>query len=174
MNQNLTQNRSQAFVEYIIDKIQYDKSFAASLRRADNPATEYQCWDLLAKFNIPLDEPTQRLPFVTIAAAIAKEKIITNGSTEIGRALATCYDDGYESEQAKIKMRRLFACSSTKEVCRILRPLFSLISSKSMVNLDYVKLLDDLLRFNSGYQLSIKSRWAQSFYGREFNEEEKG
>ncbi len=33
-------SRSQAFVEYIIDRIAKNKGVAAALKRADNPATE--------------------------------------------------------------------------------------------------------------------------------------
>ena len=43
-------NRSTAFVDYLCQRCPKDKGFAARLRRADNPATEYQCWDTLAAF----------------------------------------------------------------------------------------------------------------------------
>ncbi len=154
-------SRSLAFVDYILDRMQQDNGVAAALRRADNPSTEYQSWDTLAAFNIDLDKPWQRLPFATIAAAMAKAKAEHNGAIGIGQAIARCYDDGKDSDQAKVKLRRLLACESVEEACRILRPLFSLINSKGNVSLDYAKLLDDLLYWNNQ---TTKSRWAQDFY----------
>ncbi len=156
-------SKSQAFVEYIIDRIAKNKGFAAALKRADNPATEYQSWEYLAAFNIDLEKPWERLPFATVAAAIAKEKSAHNGNEGIGRAIAKCYDDGNQSDQAKAKLRRLLACDSVEEACRILRPLFSLIASRGNSSLNYARLLEQLLKFHWESE-RIKSQWAQEFY----------
>jgi len=153
-------SRGLNFVNFIIQRME-DNGTAAALRRADNPNTEYQSWETLAAFNVELDKPWQRLPFATVACAMAKAKTEKNGSIGIGQAIARCYEDGRESEQAKAKMRRLLACDSVDEACRILRPLFSLINSKGNSTLDYAKLLDDLLYWNNQ---TTKSRWAQDFY----------
>ncbi len=155
--------RSLAFVQFVIALIAKNKGVAATLKRADNPATEYQSWEYLAAFNIDLEKPWERLPFATIAAAIAKEKSAHNGSEGIGRAIAKCYDDGKESDQAKAKLRRLLACDSVEEACRILRPLFSLIASRGNSSIDYARLLDQLLKFHWESE-RIKSQWAQEFY----------
>lgn len=155
--------RSLAFVQFVIALIAKNKGVAATLKRADNPATEYQSWEYLAAFNIDLEKPWERLPFATIAAAIAKEKSAHNGSEGIGRAIAKCYDDGKESDQAKAKLRRLLACDSVDEACRILRPLFSLIASRGNSSIDYARLLDQLLKFHWESE-RIKSQWAQEFY----------
>ncbi len=156
-------SRSQAFVEYIIDRIAKNKGVASALKRADNPATEYQSWEYLAAFNVDLEKPWERLPFATVAAAIAKEKSAHNGNEGIGRAIAKCYDDGNQSDQAKAKLRRLLACDSVEEACRILRPLFSLITSRGNSSLDYALLLEQLLKFYWESE-RIKSQWAQEFY----------
>lgn len=156
------ESRGQAFTRFIIDRMQ-DNGIASALRRADNPNTEYQSWDTLAAFNIDLDKPWQRLPFASIACAIAKAKVEQNGDVKIGQAIARCYDDGKDSDQAKAKLRRLLSCDSVEEACRILRPLFSLINAKGNSHLNYAKLLDDLLWFNANSQ-RIKSEWAQDFY----------
>lgn len=164
------ETRGLAFTRFIIDRIQ-ENGVAAALRRADNPNTEYQSWDTLAAFHIDLDKPWQRLPFATIACAIAKAKAEKNGATGIGQAIARCYDDGKDSDQAKTKLRRLLACESVDEACRILRPLFSLINSKGNSQLNYAQLLDDLLWFNVNSQ-QIKSAWAQNFYRYQSTEKE--
>jgi len=153
-------SRGHSFVDFIIKRME-DNGIAAALRRADNPNTEYQSWDTLAAFNIELDKPWQRLPFATVACAMAKAKAEKNGSIGIGQAIARCYVDGKESDQAKAKLRRLLACDSVEEACRILRPLFSLINSKGNIALNYANLLDDLLYWNNQ---TTKSRWAQDFY----------
>jgi CRISPR system Cascade subunit CasB len=161
MSDTLTKKtRGQAFTRFIIDRMQ-DNGIAAALRRADNPNTEYQSWDTLAAFHVELDKPWERLPFATIAAAMAKAKAEKNGDIKIGQAIARCYAEGKDSDQAKAKLRRLLACDSVKETCRILRPLFSLINARGNISLDYASLLNDLLYWNNQ---ATKSRWAQDFY----------
>ncbi len=159
--------KSLSFVDYIINRCQSSNGLRAALKRADNPATEYQSWEVLAGFQIDLEYENQRLPYATIAAAISRAKVEKNGSAKIGSAIARCYADGNVSDQAKAKLRRLLACDSVPEVCRILRPLLSLIESKALLPLDYASLLDDLLWFGrEESQLRIKARWAQDFYGK--------
>lgn len=160
-----TPDKASAFVRSIATRCQQDKGLAAALRRADNPATEYQSWEVLAGFQVELDKPWRRLPYAAIAAAIAKAKIEQNGSAGIGRAISSCYEEGNASAQAKAKLRRLLSSASVEEACRILRPLFSLIESKSNLQLDFAKLLKQLLAFHWKDQ-QIKSQWAQDFYGR--------
>ena len=92
--------RTQKFVDYIIQQVQDNKGKAAALRRADNPNTEYQSWEVLAGFGVQLDSENQRLPFATIAADIARVKPLTNGNIIIGQAIARCYEDGNQSDQA--------------------------------------------------------------------------
>lgn len=46
MSEKIEKNKlAQNFVEFIIKISNADKGVAATLRRADNPATEYQCWE---------------------------------------------------------------------------------------------------------------------------------
>ncbi|MBN6741228.1 type I-E CRISPR-associated protein Cse2/CasB [Acidithiobacillus sp. MC6.1] len=166
-SQAMPRSKSQSFVDYIVKRCQADNGVRAALKRADNPATEYQSWEVLAGFKVDLEYENQRLPYATIAAAIARSKIEKNGATNIGAAIPKCYEDGNASDQAKAKLRRLLACDNVPEACRILRPLFSLIEAKGGVTLDYVRLLDDLLWFgHDDSQLRIKARWAQAFYGK--------
>jgi CRISPR system Cascade subunit CasB len=160
------------FVRSIINRIKNDKACCATLRRADNQSTEYQSWEYLAIFGIDLSKPLVRLPYATIAAAIAKAKPAKNGSDGIGRAIAHCYPDGNKSDQAKAKLRRLLACDTLEEICRILRPLFSLIEAKSSIGLNFSRLLRELLKFQWKEQ-EVKSNWAQDFYGHQAEESEE-
>lgn len=155
------ENREQRFVDAVIERCEKDKGIAARLRRADNPATEYQSWELLGWFGVDIEKDYERLPFVTVAAAIAKAKAERNGTLTLGRAIAACYKDGSNDDQAKARVRRLLACSDLSEVCRILRPLLTLIDSRVGQPLDYVRLLQQLRFFNH----RSKTQWAQEFYG---------
>lgn len=168
--------REDTFVAAVIDHCQRDKGLAAHLRRADNPATEYQSWDFLAGYRINLEYPAERLPFATVAAAIAKAKPTSNGNLGLGRAIAFAYKDdhGNQSDQAKARLRRLLACDELTELCRILRPLLTLIDSRVNQPLDYARVLRQLHQFgiaahkgDSQWQQNIKAQWAQEFYGQQ-------
>ena len=157
-------SREERFVAGVLKRCAVDKGMAARLRRADNPGTEYQSWELLAAYGVDLASERERLPFVCVAAAIAKGKAQHNGPLGLGHAIAACYD-GAASGQAKARLRRLLACEDLAELCRILRPLFSLIDSKSGQGLDYVRLLSQLRRFPFTAQ-QVRAQWAQEFYGK--------
>lgn len=155
-------DRAEAFVEYTIEKLKTDSAFGAALRRANNPATEYQAWEYLAPW-CDLDKSWDRTPFATIAAALARAKPKKDGVMGIGRVLAACYDDGKDASPAKARLRRLLACRSKEEACRILRPILSLVLSKGKGSaLSYSTLLNDLLYFGERQ----RSKWATDFYGR--------
>ena len=158
-------SRGEGFVAFILNRCQRDKGEAARLRRADNPATEYQSWETLAAFGIDLEKPWERLPFACIAASLARGKMEQDGSHGIGQALAGCYEDGNQSDQARARLRRLLACDSVEEACRILRSLLSLTASRGRYPLNHARLLNDLLRFHWRSQ-EIKAHWAQDFYRR--------
>lgn|SRR5690554_3083590 len=163
--------REASFVARVIKRCGEDKGLAARLRRADNPATEYQSWEFLADCGIKLDYAAERLPFATVAAYIAKAKLQANGSQSLGRAIAACFEDGSQSDQAKARLRRLLACDEPGELCRILRPLLTLIDSRGQT-LDCTCLLKQLRQFASAahkgddlWLQNIKAQWAQEFYG---------
>lgn len=165
----VSSSREEHFVQSVLHGMTQSKGFTARLRRADNPGTEYQSWDFLAKHEVNLEYEDQRLPFVTIAAALAKAKATANGQVTLGRAIAACYDKGNDSEHAKqasSRLRRLLACEELPELCRILRPLLALIASKSASSsLDFVRLLRQLRRFPFDPQ-AVRAQWAQEFYGK--------
>jgi CRISPR system Cascade subunit CasB len=161
--------RDQRFVEAILQCCSNNKGLAARLRRADNPATEYQSWEVLGALGVDLEKDYQRLPYVTVAAARAKSKAACNGKHTLGRAIAASYEDGRDSSQAKMRLRRLLACDELTEACRILRPILTLIDSKTGQSLDFVRLLRQLRNFPFDAQ-SIKAQWAQEFYGQAYGE----
>lgn len=161
--------RGEQFADYVIKRINgknndlgKDNAFGAALRRADNPATEYQAWEYLISFGCDIEKPWERLPFCIIGAALARVKPQKDGHFGIGKSIASCYEDGNKAEPAKAKLRRLLACDSIEEVCSVLRPILSLIQSKG-VPICYGRLLDELLYFGDGSKKKIL--WASDFYG---------
>lgn len=163
-------NRQVSDVKRFIDRCKEDNAFLAAFKRADNPATEYQCWEYLAWLGIDLEKSRLRLPYVTVLSAAARAKPDKDGYLDIGSAIARCYDDGNANDQAKAKLRRLLACNSLEEICSVIRPLFSLISSKG-VPVFYGNVLNDLVWFDND-PLRTKTRWAQGFFGKPRSDEE--
>lgn len=153
-------DRAEAFISTVLSRCGKDKGFAARLKRADNPATEAQSWGMLAQFQVNLENDRERLPFALIGAAAARAQISSDGQAGLGIALRGCFED---MEQAAPRLRRLLACDSTEELCRVLRPLLQLLAQRGRP-LCYSRLLRDLLWFSNGGQ-RVKLRWAQEFYG---------
>jgi CRISPR system Cascade subunit CasB len=166
------ETREERYVKAIIERIKTDSAMAAALKRADNPATEYQCWEYLAEFKIDLEKPWERIPYTTVSAAIARAKPSQDGFYSFGAALASCYDDsavqGHDSDQARAKLRRLLSCDTIEEVCAILRPLLRLIASREK-KVAYGQLLNQLVWFENDPQ-RIRIRWTEEFFS---NVEEK-
>ncbi len=160
------ETREERYVKAIIERMKTDSAMAAALKRADNPATEYQCWEYLADFKIDLEKPWERIPYTTVSAAVARVKPAQDGFYSFGAALASCYDDGTtrgrDNDQARSKLRRLLACDTIEEVCAILRPLLSLIASREK-KLAYGRLLNQLVWFENNPQ-KIRIRWAEEFF----------
>ncbi len=158
-------SRAEQFIGYVIERINKDNGFAAKLKRADNPATEYQSWELLAGFGVDLEKEWVRLPYCIVGAALARAKPTSDGKLALGAAIAACFDDGNQSDQAKARLRRLLACSGSTEVCQILRPLLSLMASRGVAP-NFSQLLDQLLWYSGDNQDRIRARWANEFYRR--------
>lgn len=156
-------SRSARFVAHVLARGNEDTGFAARLRRADNPSTEYQSWEILARFGIDLQRERERLPFALIGAALCKAKPEIDGNAGLGGALASCYL-GDSDNPGEARLRRLLACSSLREACQTLRPILTLIAGKATQKLCYGRLLDNLLYFDSAHNRDIKLRWAKDFY----------
>lgn len=160
---NEKETKEERYVKSVIERIKTDTAMAAALKRADNPATEYQAWEYLADFRIDLENPQERIPYITISAAIARVKPDQDGYYSLGTAIASCYEEGKDSDQARSKLRRLLVCDTIEEVCTILRPLLGLIASRGK-NVAYGRLLNQLVWFAHNPQ-KIKIKWAQEFFG---------
>lgn len=161
-----------AFIDYVFSRCEADKGMAARLKRADNPSTEYQSWELLGSFGVALEFKNVRLPYVTIAAAIAKSEAKANGALTLGVAIAQCFEEGAQSKQASVRLRRLLACSDTTELCQVLRPLISLIESRVEAPLNFERLLRQLTSFWHDPQ-KVKATWAQEFYRQLYDEKKQ-
>jgi CRISPR system Cascade subunit CasB len=163
-------SRAKAFVEYVLQRLkEEDSAFRSALRRADNPAMEYQSWEYLNRW-CDLEKSWEWKPFALIGAALAKSMPQKDGDVGIGKAIAHCYDsegkhNGAEEDAAKAKLRRLLACKTVKEACEVLRPLLALINSRG-VALNHEALLDNLLHDAGYFNDRIKPRWAKDFYYR--------
>jgi CRISPR system Cascade subunit CasB len=158
-------SRAARFVGYVIERTNKDNGFTARLKRADNPATEYQSWELLAQFGVDLEKERERLPYCVVGAALARAKPASDGKLALGASIAACFEDGNQSDQAKARLRRLLACTSTTEVCRILRPLLTLMASRGVMP-NFSQVLDQLLWYSGDNQERIRARWANEFYRR--------
>lgn len=172
--ENKAGSKEEAFVQTVIKRLKGpDTAFGAVLRRADNPDTEYQSWEFLCEGRnkgqwCDITKSRERKAYALIGAALARAKPDKDGNLGIGRAIARCYSDsGSLSDQdhsaAKAKFRRLLACNTTEEACRILRPLLSLINSRGIA-LNYSGLLRDLLFSRESFNEYVKPRWARDFY----------
>jgi CRISPR system Cascade subunit CasB len=153
-------SKGNAFAAFVLTRLAQDTAFGAALRRADNPATEYQSWEYLAAW-CDLDDTPRRTCFATVAAGLARAKVSTDGSSSVGSVITRCYKDGNQDDSAKRRLRRLLACDSSTEACLWLRPLLRLAESRG-VHVNFGRLLDDLLYFGP----KVKERWAMDFYGK--------
>lgn len=154
--------QKETLVQRVFARLKSDSAFRAALKRADNPATEYQSWEYLADYGVHLDRDWERLTCATVFAAIAKSGRERDGSLGLGAALCAAYESKMESDPARSKLRRIIACADVPELCSVLRPVLQFIAGKN-VAVSYQSLLDDLRYFGDGEK--VKSKWAQQFYG---------
>ena len=114
---------SKAFVGFVLERASAapkikDTGFVARMKRADNPDLEYQVWNILLKFNVDIEFAARRLPFCLIGAALCRRQPEKDGIFGLGASLRSCFGD--DEDQGSIRLRRLLACQTTEEVCRIL------------------------------------------------------
>lgn len=171
MPKPLTQ--AERFVNYVIKQIPNDKGFTARLKRADNPACEFYSWELLAAFKIDLENPWERLPYCTIAAALARAKPSADGTLSLGLALAACFPKGNQAESARARLRRLLSSNSVEDLCAILRSSLALMSSREITPA-YGKLLNQILWYRGTSREQVRAQWAMSFFSHSAEVESQG
>ena len=158
------QSRAKRFVAWALTRAQGDSGFAARLRRADNPDTEYAALGLLCGFGVRVENDAERLAFATVGAALCRQKRHSDGENSLGKALRRCMTASGDNDDSP-RFRRLLACDSVEELCRVLRPLLSLVASRDG-KLCHASLLEDILRFaHDEGRHRVRLRWAQDFYG---------
>lgn len=158
------------YVRYLQERIgnAKNKGFAAKLKRADNEATEYQSWEILADW-VDLSSEVHRKAYQLIGASIARTGRTQDDITSLGKALNRLFfKDGnsgeIEKSPASARLRRVLACRDVLELIDVLRPILRLLDSKE-ISYSYARLLDEIIRFNHDSSRDvIRSRWAQDFF----------
>jgi CRISPR system Cascade subunit CasB len=163
---------SENFIEHILSGLGVNRRMGACLRRADNPATEYQSWEYLAPLGLfPPDASLARIRrrvFTLIAAALARAKPAQDGVYGLGKSLRGVYAES-DSKQAIARLRRLLACSSLEETCDVLRPTLRLIADKSRYPISYAGLMTDLLY----YEERVREQWAREFFATDLDDKKE-
>lgn len=157
------EQQARRFVTAILERCREDKGFAACLRRADNPDTEHYAYGVLAGFGIDLENDEERRPCAVIAASLSRSRRDQDGDLGLGEALRDCVKN---EEQGESRLRRMLACRTTEELCRMLRPLLTFIDARD-APLCHARLLVQMLNFHrEKARRMARLRWAQEYYGR--------
>lgn len=163
MNNNLTDS----FVDEVFKICSEDKAARARLRRADNPAFEWQALPVVYTFiKDGIDDGGKRHAYLTVAAAIARSDMKANGSIGLGEAFRLIEEEKKNAEKPKTfppRLSRLMSCDSLEELVMVIRPILSLVLSK-LGNLDFKRLLRDLLDFRYRKD-SVLVGWAKDYMG---------
>ena len=162
--------KSRKFVDFVISGIHGEnKAFRSKFAQADNSATEYRCWDILAKW-VDLEKHRTRRAFAVVGASLARARPSVNGTLGLGTALYSILRDSTTNDSNEIvnspRLRRVLACRDSQELISVLRATLKLIESKGLI-LDYARLLDEIVWFDAEQSRErTTARWAQEFYGR--------
>lgn len=175
--QDENKGKNAELIQHFLKRCSMDTAFCAAFKKADNPNTEFYSWEYLSQFGVDLSKSWERLPMVTVFSATARSKQQHDGHLSIGTAIARCYDsspgkhDGNKSDPAKVRMRRVLACSTVEELCMVIHPLLRLMQSRG-VTVSYAKLLTDLRLFYYNAD-RVRTTWAQDFYSNQYKMEDK-
>ncbi len=162
--------KSTSFVDYVINTIskENNKGFSAKLKKAENETTEYQSWEILARW-VDLEYEKNRRAYALIGASLARAKPKKDGESSLGGALFTLFNQGgssndIESSPAALRLRRLLACRDALELIDVLRQVMRLLESKD-IGFSRAQLLDDILWFDTEQSRErSRTRWANDFY----------
>lgn len=158
--------RAERFVDQLVLR-SADKGLMAKFKKADTLESEHECWGYLVGFGVDLEKPWERIPYSMIGAAVARADLEKDGCYGLGQSLADCFEnikvDGVMTNSGEGRLKSLLACSSTEDVCQVLRPLLRFINGKTSKPLCHGRLLHDLVYFEKSED-RIKRRWAMEFY----------
>ena len=155
------QNKSEAFVSYVIRKVASDTAARAAFARGDNPDTAYLAWEYLVSW-CDIADLKQCKAYALIAAAIAREQISSNGKMNVGECLrAVVTEPGdLENSPEKARLMRLLACDTGLELVELLRSIIRYLQGKEGVRLNYAQTLDDILWWCE----KRKVNWSKAFF----------
>lgn len=156
---------SEAFVSYITQKLEWDRAFAAKLRRADNPNLEHYAWEIIMPWCHSTDDSHRKI-LGLVAASMARCRTVSDGGVQLGTAIARV--DKFNDNGHSVRLKKLLSCHDSIELCYHLRPLIRLIEANK-IRLNYEKLLDQLLFFDA-YPDRQKTKWARDCYRSRFSE----
>ncbi len=157
------------FVEFVFRQKKEDKGFRADFRHAQSPAQASRAWPYIVPF-ADIQREIVRTAYVLIGASICWEDAEFNGKCGIGTALRKAWSDQERdlddpASPAVVRLRKLVASTDALGLCLQLRPLLSLIRSKGIHDLDYARLLKDILYFDRDPD-AVKARWISEFYAK--------
>lgn len=155
------------FVGEAVSRSSRDSAYRAAMQRADNPDTAALSWEYLARW-CDISNDHERLPFALVGAAIAREKPESNGSKNLGEVFRACCKNEDDTEREQRRFRRLLSCDSNIELCEVLRSTLKYLQGKQPGQIDYIRLLQDILYFGD----RVKLRWASGFYGQKAKNDE--
>jgi CRISPR type I-E-associated protein CasB/Cse2 len=168
----MASEKTSAFVTWILSKTgtNADKGFLAKLKKAESEATEYQAWEILARW-IDLEKPWERRAYGIIGASLARLKTGTDGSLGIGEALKALFikrggSGEIDSSAEAVRLRRLLSCKDQEEAVEVIRPLLRYLVGQE-IHVSHTKLLDELLWFDvDASREKTRLRWAKDFYSK--------
>lgn len=173
----MAREKTSAFVAWVLSKTgtTADKGFLAKLKKAESEATEYQAWEVLARW-IDLEKPWERRAYGLIGASLARLKSVKDGSLGIGEALKALFakrggDGEIEGSAEASRLRRLLSCKDQEEAVEVIRPLLRYLVGQE-IPISHMQLLDELLWFdNEISREKTRLRWAKNFYSKKEIEE---
>lgn len=154
------------FAEIYAKAQQKDRAFLAKMRLADNPKLGDRVFSVLARHGISLN-PCIRLPYMILGASAARMGAIAEGKLSLGKALRKAFKNKeLDDPNLQIRLRRLVACDSSAELCRILPATLRLVESRLEVGdyLNYEKIFKLIALFDINLT-HARSVLVQEFYG---------
>ncbi|MFA6845442.1 MAG: type I-E CRISPR-associated protein Cse2/CasB [Sphaerochaetaceae bacterium] len=155
--------KSIAYINYLLG-IENNSHISAAIRKGERPTTEMYSYQFLSQW-CDITKPWEFRPYALVGASFLRSKNHHDGSLDIGKALALCYQN-FDKDKPNSRLLGLCSCTNTEEACQKIRPILAFVVSKG-VGVCYSQLLDDLLYFSD----KTKRRWVAGFYAKKKEEE---